>query len=241
MKSINRRDNLVKNMTNHQKIIIFLQALVKEAVDDGFLMRRITLIKYLYLLDVYMAQETGKKFTDINWIFWKFGPYSNDANALIDELVASNLVQEKVIETKYENDFVQYEPIKNSPTRKDVWKIFPPKVLVKIFNKDLSRFMDDTYKLLDYVYFDTEPMKNVNVKDKLKFDNLSKDIEADNIVLKPISNTKFNKMRKQLVKRTKLENEKLFPEFEDNLLEEFDKEFFKENSIELVSGKVVFK
>ncbi len=228
-------------MTKHDNIIIFLQALVKEAADEGFLMRRITLIKYLYLLDVYMAQETGEKFTDINWIFWKFGPYSNDANYLIDELVSSNLVQEKVIETRYENDFVQYEPVENSPTRKDVWKIFPPKVLVKIFNKDLSRFMDDTYKLLDYVYFDTEPMKDVNVKDKLKFNNLSKDIETADIVLKPISNTKFNKVRKQIVKRKKIENDKLFPEFEDNLLEEFDKEFFKENSIELVSGKVIFK
>ncbi len=228
-------------MTKHKNIMIFLQALVKEAADEGFLMRKITLIKYLYLLDVYMAQETGEKFTDINWIFWKFGPYSNDANSLIDELVSSNLVQEKVIETRYENDFVQYEPVENSPTRKDVWKIFPPKVLVKIFNKDLSRFMDDTYKLLDYVYFDTEPMKDVNVKDKLKFDNLSKDIEPADIVLKPISNTKFNKVRKQLVKRKKVENKKLFPEFEDNLLEEFDEEFFKENSIELVSGKVIFK
>ena len=228
-------------MTNHQKIIIFLQALVREAVEEGFLMKKITLIKYLYLLDVYMAQETGQKFTDINWILWRFGPYSNDANDLIDELVKLKLIKQKITETRYNNDLVQYEPIENSPCRKEVWRIFPPKVLDKIFKRDLPRFTDDTYRLLDYVYFDTEPMKDVQVSDKLNFENLSKDIESINVSLKPISNTKFNKIKKQLIVYKKVEKKELFPRFEDNLLDEFDKKFFTEISIESTSGKVVFK
>ena len=228
-------------MTKQQIIILFLQALVKEAADEGFFMRKITLVKYLYLLDVYMAQETGQKYTDFEWIFWKFGPYANEANNLVEELKSLHLVKERVTETRYEKDLVQYEPIDNSPSRKDVWRFFPPKVLIKIFNIDLKRFTDDTYKLLDYVYFDTEPMNNVKAKDILSFTNLSKDIENAEITLKPISNTQLKKIKGLLSVKNVSKKEELFPQFSDNLLEEFDNEFFKDNQIEPLSGKVYFK
>ncbi len=228
-------------MEKKQILLLFLQVLVKEAVEAGFLMRRITLVKYLYLLDVYMAQETGHKFTDIKWIFWKFGPYSNDANAFVDELLNLCLVKEKVTETRYETDLIQYEPVNLNVSRKDVWRILPPKVLNKIFNIDLNRFADDTYKLLDYVYFDTEPMQNVHIGDVLKFDNLVKDMEKGSIELKPISKTKFNKVRKILTNRKIVGNEKLFPKFDDVLLDEFDNAFFNEELSELGPYKVKFK
>lgn len=228
-------------MEKKQILLLFLQVLVKEAVEAGFFMRRITLVKYLYLLDVYMAQETGHKFTDIKWIFWKFGPYSNDANAFVDELLNLRLVKEKVTETRYETDLIQYEPLNLTVSRRDVWRVLPPKVLNKIFNIDLNRFTDDTYKLLDYVYFDTEPMQNVHMRDVLNFDNLVKDIEKGAIELKPISKTKFNKVKKLLTNRKVVRSEKLFPKFDDALLNEFDKAFFKEELSEFGPCRVVFK
>lgn len=228
-------------MKKKQILLLFLQVLVKEAVEAGFFMRRIILVKYLYLLDVYMAQETGHKFTDINWIFWKFGPYSNDANDFVDELLRLRLVKEKVTETRYETDLIQYEPIDLTVSRKDIWRFLPPKVLNKIFNIDLKRFADDTYKLLDYVYFDTEPMQNVHMRDVLKFDNLVKDLEKEPIELKPISKTKFNKVKKMLTQHKSISAEKLFPTFDDALLNEFDKTFFNEELSEFGPCKVVFK
>lgn len=224
-------------MDRKQVLTVFLQALVKDAADEGFLMRKITLIKYLYLLDVYMAQETGQKFTDIDWIFWKFGPYSNDSASLIDEIIENGLIVEQRYDTRYDKDFVQYKPIDNSPSRKDVWKLFPQKVLNKIFNSDLKRFWDDTYKLLDYVYFDTEPMYNVKPGEKLNFENLEKDIIPEPIQLRAISKTKAKKILEILSKKVeKLPSTNLFPTFNDNRLVEFDVAFFEPNPINNFTG-----
>ena len=228
-------------MDKQQVLLLFLQALVKEASDAGFLMRKITLLKYLYLLDVYMAQETGSKFTDINWIFWTFGPYANDGIAIIDKIVENKLVVVETIETRFDNNLIQYKPIADSPTRKEIWRLFPPQVLNKIFNIDLKRFWDDTYKLLDYVYFDTQPMMNVKPGDKLNFVNLDKDIEIESISLNPISKTKAKKVQELFARRKQPKSHQLFPKFNDTLLQEFDTMFFAENPMNNFSGTVELK
>lgn len=237
-----------QKMTKNDILTIFVQALVKEAVDDGFSMRIITLIKYLYLLDVYMAQETGKKFTDFDWIFYKFGPFDNNAYQFIDTLIKDKLIVAEEHESKYnkEKDFIVLKPIENSPGRANIWRLIQNnKVLTRIFGHDLPKFRDDTHSLLDYVYFETEPMHNVNMKDKLSFDNLHPDL----FFVKPfeekgtISKTKINKIKELFKKKdssTKVNTIK-FPEYNDSLLEEFDRQFFSDNEIQNFSFEAELK
>lgn len=237
-----------QKMTKNDILTIFAQALVKDAIDVGFSIRIITLIKYLYLLDVYMAQTTGKKFTDFDWIFYKFGPFDSNAYQFIDTLIKNKLILIEEYESKYskESDFIVLKPIENSPGRTEIWKLLKNnEVLTRIFKYDLPRFRDDTRSLLDYVYFETEPMHNVNMKERLNFDNLHPDL----FLVKPfdekgtISKTKINKIKELFLKKdfSKKVNTIKFPEYNDSLLEEFDKTFFSDNEIKNFSFEAELK
>lgn len=225
-------------MTKTEILTLFVQVLVKAAADAGFAMRRIILIKYLYLLDVYIAQESGDKFSDFNWIFYKFGPFDNKANEFIDSLIEQKLILTEKYDSKYETDFTLIKPIENSPRTIDIWRALGnyKQSLSRIFKHDLLRFMDDTYSLLYYIYFETEPMKNVKMNQVLKFANLQKDLFG----VRPyeevgtISKTKINKIKEKLRKnRNQIVHKQIvFPKYDDSLLDEFDAEFFAGNEIE---------
>lgn len=234
-------------MTKTEILTLFVQVLVKAAADAGFAMRRIILIKYLYLLDVYIAQESGDKFSDFNWIFYKFGPFDNKANEFIDSLIEQKLILADKYDSRYGADFTLIKPIENSPKTIDVWRALSDykQSLSRIFKHDLSRFMDDTYSLLYYIYFETEPMKNVQMNQVLKFSNLQKDLfgvrpyeEVGNI-----SKTKINKIKELFLKKdsSKKVNTIKFPEYNDSLLEEFDKTFFSDNGIKNFSFEAELK
>jgi uncharacterized phage-associated protein len=42
---------------------------------NNYFLGRTKLIKLTYLAEVFYKRNTGKRLTDANWIFWKFGPY----------------------------------------------------------------------------------------------------------------------------------------------------------------------
>lgn len=234
-------------MTKTEILTLFVQVLVKAAADAGFAMRRIILIKYLYLLDVYIAQESGDKFSDFNWIFYKFGPFDNKANEFIDSLIEQKLILADKYDSRYGADFTLIKPIENSPETIDIWRALSDykQSLSRIFKHDLSRFMDDTYSLLYYIYFETEPMKNVQMNQVLKFANLQKDLFG----VRPyeevgtISKTKINKIKELFLKKdsSKKVNTIKFPEYNDSLLEEFDKTFFSDNGIKNFSFEAELK
>lgn len=227
---------------------IFLQALVYEAHSMGFSMRKIILIKYLYLLDVYMAQETGKKYTNFTWIFFRFGPWDVEVNDFIENMIQNKLIIAERHESKYKNseEFVTLLPIKDSPDRKTLWNLkqLPLGVYHKIFIRDLDIFKDDVYKLLDYVYFDTEPMKNVNMNDILRFDNLQKDIPKASVSTGKISNTKAKLLRDKFTKQKTIKNKKkeYFPVLHDNLDAELERVFSVDDAIsETFAGVAIIK
>ena len=118
---------------------------------------RTTLLKFVYLVDLYVAEETGgKTFTECRWLFLHFGPFAPDLAASIDELAGRG---EIFVDRGYkgeEAEFKQYTLRRGlgSPLR-DIG--VPPSVSLRI-GADLRRYARNLPALLDYVYFRTTPM-----------------------------------------------------------------------------------
>lgn len=115
------------------------------------------LLKLAYIAEVHYKRLTGRRLTDADWIFWQYGPYIMD----YPQILHSNAF---VLESS-ESDF---QPILPSNAY--------CKANVSIEEKlAISRAMefadDDLNELLDFVYFDTEPMINAGERgEKLDFD-----------------------------------------------------------------------
>lgn len=159
---------------------------------------RTALIKYLYLLDVYTSEETAGKetWTDFEWKFHHYGPYSAEAVSVIDELVKDKSIT--LYENNEDRDFFLYSV---SETNKiDLNSIKKVPVVKTLLEGNLKKYGNNLPALLDYVYFQTMPMENVNPGDILHFDKCVKMLPTDYlpVELKKISKKQILKIRKKL-------------------------------------------
>lgn len=118
---------------------------------------RTKLIKLAYLADIFFKRQTNKRLTAVRWIFWKYGPYLMD----YPDILNSNAF---IIEAR-DDDF--------QPVEAD--QEYEPPYIEPDEEIAISKAMDfadeDINDLLDFVYFDTEPMMNVNTRgEELNFD-----------------------------------------------------------------------
>lgn len=117
---------------------------------------RTKLIKLAYIAEILYKRLTGSRLTDADWIFWHYGPYVMDYTHLLGT-----------------------GPFADSSTTED----FKP--VVALANHEVPQIQEDERiavmralkfadydlnELLDFVYFDTEPMMNVKQRgDRLDF------------------------------------------------------------------------
>jgi uncharacterized phage-associated protein len=118
---------------------------------------RTKLLKLAYLAEVFYKRLTGKRLTDTDWIFWQYGPYVMDYPTILQ----SNAF---VFESK-EDDFQPVLPAKD-------YNQSDSNIEAKLAVHRAMEFADeDLNELLDFAYFDTEPMMNAGERgEKLNFD-----------------------------------------------------------------------
>jgi hypothetical protein len=118
---------------------------------------RTKLLKLAYLSEVYYKRLTGKRLTDADWIFWQYGPYVMDYPNCLD----SNAF---TVEST-ESDF---QPILPADDYCQTDFSIEEKLAV---SRSMEFADEDLNELLDFVYFDTEPMINAGERGKrLDFD-----------------------------------------------------------------------
>lgn len=116
--------------------------------------RRTRLTKLLYLTEVEYFRATGQRLTDLAWFFHHYGPYAHELAGLLggEELGAAG-------------DEARIYPANRATeaVRDDV-------VLRGLLEAMVHEWGDaDLNRLLDYVYFETEPMDEVRRGDRLDF------------------------------------------------------------------------
>jgi hypothetical protein len=177
--------------------IKLIQFIVCQATEFGASLSPIRVVKFLYLADLYHARENkGETLTGWPWKFVYFGPYCTESFLALERTVDDGLIEAEPFESKYDDkDRFLYtchsekEPDMANDLSLYVWSSL---------KEAIKKWADDTPGLLDHVYYDTEPMKDVKRGDLLDFSKAHLPIELPKLEMKKISKSKTEKA-KQLI------------------------------------------
>lgn len=141
--------------------------IVDQVRDQGGSLNKTALVKLVYLVDLEHYRSYGKRATEINWMFHHYGPYERE----LDRAISSNPYVDmdgdrrtgyrfstsgSESQNAHRNFSAQYERATQLTVDKVLrqWGLEPLNVI------------------LDYVYFETEPMQNVERGDYLDFSSV---------------------------------------------------------------------
>ena len=173
-----------------------VHAIVWYASNRGEKLTTLRLVKFLYLADLYNARVTqGKTLTEWPWAFIYFGPWCQQANEAISAAAKNDLVIAKEYPSKFDDD-QDYRLFWLEGTDKEpkIIDALPTYVWSRL-QWAIRKWADDSYGLLDYVYFETEPMITARPGAHLDFSQsqmpvVSKKIEINKIPKAKIENAK---------------------------------------------------
>jgi hypothetical protein len=150
------------NPTNTEQLIAYIVTKL-----SGNILKT-TLMKFLYLVDLNYVRKYYKQFTDLEYIFYKNGPWAHQFDILLDKLDGFEIKAAKQKKQIRNEEYILYfkgtnprfDPNNLSP---EVTKIVDE--IMFIFKKPRSQKNKILKDILDYVYKDTKPMKYA-VRDK---------------------------------------------------------------------------
>ena len=181
-------------MSMSQSPKLILLQILSEASQKGFRLGKTQLVKLVYLTEVEYYRETGQRLTELDWVFHYYGPYAFE----IDKILEEKEFQVETKETKSDRVFHQYKIAES----RNEYESFVEARLSLVIKKIVRSWGGKTLEeLLDYVYFETEPMQTVERRgDRLDFSRV-KDEPVEVIVpLKASRETerKVDDLRKRL-------------------------------------------
>lgn len=122
------------------------------------------LIKLLYLADVESYRDRREAVTSLDWIFHLYGPWTNEYDQILSEMHEAGLIELRESQQPTDATFV------NPVHLVDLNKIHLPVSTYLAVRHMAERWADvPTRELLDYVYFETEPMMNPVRGERLDF------------------------------------------------------------------------
>jgi len=198
--------------------------ILKECKEFGLSICETRLVKIAYLLEVEFYREYRRRLTNAKWEFYKFGPFPKKFYGYLED---------ERIDVQDQEDFtvISLKPYSEVEDLPELANVLLEKILMDFGKLDLN-------KLLNFVYFETEPMLNAVPNKPLHFE-----------MIKPrekrISYTfRISKKNREKLKRIKesIKNKlDVLPEKE--LREEVLKNFFEEDesfSLENFEGKILY-
>jgi uncharacterized phage-associated protein len=118
------------------------------------------LLKLAYLAEIYYKRLTGGRLTDQQWVFWKYGPYLWEYEAMISN--------EAIFLKPDEADEFYAVEVRDDYQEKEM-SIEEQNAV----SRALEHASDDLNRILDLVYFDTEPMMKAQARgETLDFDSV---------------------------------------------------------------------
>lgn len=207
-----------------ESISILIGALTYIAFGRGSRLTKIRLVKLLYLLDLYWARTEKRTFTNWPWAFVHYGPYCRESTDAIDAAERAGYLIAESYESRYsDEDFRLYGPgARLTDVDVDQSMDHLPLYVSQGLQGAVKRWHDDTYGLLDFVYFKTGPMENARPGDRLSFDReqMPNMEEYRPVTMLPLSNNKKRALKEAI---KKISDEKPTEEQPAGL---FDKEYF---------------
>lgn len=141
---------------SNQAVHPLIQAIATFAREKDAYLSKTKLLKLLYLFDVEYYRTHRRTFTEFSWKFFHLGPWTNEFDPILDELVREGgLVPKQSTHPEYEStNYLPAEPIEIDVV---LTNIRDEGALKRVLNAWVERPVGE---VLDHVYFRTEPMEN---------------------------------------------------------------------------------
>jgi len=144
------------------KNIVFY--ILEQAENQEIPIGKTRLIKLLYLLDLENYRLRQMILTGLNWIFYKFGPYTFEIEDFFNKI---GIKKEEI----YINEVKRFSRLEKEFEEEDIKLDIETKTIIKNLIEEWGTA--DLNKLLDYIYFDTEPMIKAQTRgEKLDFSSI---------------------------------------------------------------------
>lgn len=155
------------------------------------------LVKFLYLADLYFARHhSGQTFTGFPWRFVHYGPYCAEVLQEIDLAESQGLIDAGSMESKFvDKDYTLYTCREGDSAR--LRKNLPDEMISPL-QRAIRKYGDDTPALLDYVYFDTEPMEGVRKGNLLDFSKARPQVISEPVPVRRLSKAEVEEGRKHI-------------------------------------------
>ena len=178
-----------------------VQAVVWCASGRGEKLTTLRLVKFLYLADLYHARfSKGKTLTGWPWAFVYFGPWCREVNQSIENAAKHQLVVAQEFSSTYddEKDYRLFWLDETSEEPKIIDAL--PTYVWSRLQWAIQKWADDSYGLLDYVYFETEPMIEAKPGAVLDFSQARMPEIPKKVEMKKIPRAKMDEAKKALAR-----------------------------------------
>ena len=189
------------------------------ATQIGMKLTTNRLVKFIYLADLYHARIIkGQTITGFPWKFIYYGPYCTEAWETIESAAQTGFVCKESFDSKYSEEKTFNLFSCDDPEAEKLEDQIHIGVISQLHSA-IKRFGDDTPQLLDYIYFETEPMEGAKKGDLLDFSKAHLPEPVKKIQLNKIPEDKI-KLAKEKIKllgrQYKSDREKLVKEDQEN-------------------------
>lgn len=141
---------------SNQAVPQLIQAIATFACEKDAYLSKTKLLKLLYLFDVEYYRTHRRTFTEFSWKFFHLGPWTNEYDPVLDELVRrGGLVPKPSTHPEYES--TNYLPGESIEIDTILTNIRDEGALKRVLNAWVERPVGE---ILDHVYFRTEPMEH---------------------------------------------------------------------------------
>lgn len=185
----------------------FVEWAVWYAEQWGSNLTPIRIVKLLYLLDLYHARQGGgETLTGWTWRFVHYGPFCGEALDAISSAESAGLIASQVYASKFDKDGRFYKHSADEAPE-EIPDLLPTYVCSEIKHA-VKLWSDDTYGLLNYVYFNTEPMTSALPSQILDFSLAEMPPVQKPIEMIRLSNKKVKKAKELLGKLRSAQRER---------------------------------
>jgi len=139
-------------------------AVLGSAAQANVSLSKTKLLKLLYLVDLEVVRASGQTATRWHWTFLHFGPWTGEYDRSLEALRERGFISITTLPGDRETQLIRSE-------RSDVDVSTISERPIRLAARQvLGRWLpEDLPGILDYVYFDTEPMQNVKRGADLNF------------------------------------------------------------------------
>jgi uncharacterized phage-associated protein len=159
--------------------------------QKSFLPQITRLVKLMYIAEIEYFRQRRERLTDLDWRFYLYGPYPMSLNGILGE---------QEIET---HEWKTGKTSKHIVRDEEMFMRATADTTIEVIIKNIVKDWGDAdlNQLLDYVYFETEPMQNAKRGDALDFSTVEPSISKK--IQISLDQEKLSKLRKHLAERAK--------------------------------------